>query len=193
MSGNIQEEGLWISTGNPFTVSEASPPFAPGQLGKVSAFPNTNAENGVATQPAPINVQFVKRYATDTVASAAGGLAFWQDTDNFVVTGEPASAVGGTTAPLPAGVFGGTLPSAGSYGFIQVAGVGPVRVSDSTSAGTVGYVLVWSTNQQVKHVVSGTQTNQNFLPIVGTLRTLNTATTTNLSVEAVISVPRLGW
>ena len=192
MSGPIQEEGLWIQTGNPFTVTESTP-FAPGQLGKESSFPNLSAENGVATAPCPINVQYVKRYATDTVASAAGSLAFWQDADNFVVTGEPASAIGGTTAPVPAGVFGGTLPSAGSYGFIQVAGVGPVRLADSTSAGTVGWVLVWNTAGQVRHVVQGTQVTQNNLPIVGTLKTLNTATGTNISCEAVLSVPRLGW
>lgn len=190
--GNINEEGLWIQTGNPFTVSEATP-FVGGQLGKVSSFPNSNAENGITTNPAQIEVQYVKRYASDTVASVAGDLAFWQDTDNFVVTGEPANAVGGTTAPIPAGVFGGSSPAAGSYGFVQVSGVGPVRVSDSTSAGTVGWVLVWSTNRQVKHVVAGTQTNQNNLPFVGVLRTLNTATGTNLSVEAVLTVPRLGW
>lgn len=192
MSGNKAQEGLWIQNGNPFTVNETTP-FVSGQLGLVSSFPNTGSENGVATGT-PIHVQYVKRYATDTVASIAGGLAFWQDMDNFVVTGEPASAVGGTTAPIPAGVFGGTLPGAGNYGFIQVGeGVGPVRLVDSTSAGTVGNLLVWNTNHQVRHLTAGTQVNQNFLPIVGVLKTLNTATGTNLSCEAVLTIPRHGW
>src|SRR5688572_23090194 len=106
-SGKLAQQGLWISTGNPATASEASP-HAPGQRGKISSFHNDAAQNGVATTPEPIQIQAVKRYATDTVSIVTGDAAFWQDTDNFVVTAEFASAVGATTAPLLAGVFIGT-------------------------------------------------------------------------------------
>lgn len=187
MAGALRMEGQWIPTGNPFTVSE-SDPFAKGQLGKETSFHNDGAENGVTTV-APIDIQSVKRYATDTVTVAAGSVAFWQDTDNFVVTAEPANAVGGTTAPLLAGVFGGSKPSAGSYGFIQIGGIGPVRMADSTSASTVGVPLVWSTAAQVAQATTAAANKQ----VLGVLRTLNTATGTNISVEALINVARLGW
>lgn len=191
MSGSNTEQGLWVQTGNPFTVSESTP-FAPGQLGKVQDFANAGAENGVSGQ-SPIKVQYVKRYATDTVAiTSAGDVAFWQDTDNYVVTSQAANAVGGTTAPLLAGVFGATNLTFGSYGFIQVGGVGLVRVSDSTSAGTIGANLVWSTNNLVAQEL-GAATTAITKQVLGVLRTLNTATTTNLSVEALITVGHHSW
>lgn len=188
MSGSNIEEGLWIQTGNPFTVSESTP-FAPGQLGKVHSFANAGAENGVSGQT-PIKIQYVKRYATDTVAiTSQGDVAFWQDTDNYVVTSQAANAIGGTTAPLLAGVFGATNLTFGSYGFIQVGGVGVVRVSDSTTAATIGVPLIWSTNNLVTQ--AGTQSSNK--QVLGVLRTLNTATTTNLSVEALITVGHHSW
>jgi hypothetical protein len=189
MGASNREEGLWIQTGNPFTTSEASPVFAPGQVGKVSPFRNANAENGVATTPAPIDIQYVKRYATDTLTVAAGSPAFWQDTDNFVVTAHFANAVGATTAPLLAGVFGGSSLAAGSFGYIQVGGVGPARLLDSTSSVTVGVPLVWSTNQVFRQ--AGTQESN--LQVLGVGRSLTTVTGTNVSVEALINVARLAW
>lgn len=192
MSGSLTEQGVFIQTGNPFTTSEGSgttQPFALGQLGKVADFANAGTENGVPGQT-PIKIQYVKRYATDTVAiTSAGDVAFWQDTDNYVVTSQAANAIGGTTAPLLAGVFGATNLSFGSYGFIQVGGIGLVRVSDSTTAATVGVPLIWNTNNLVAQATTAAANKQ----VLGVLRTLNTATTTNLSVEANITVAHLGW
>jgi hypothetical protein len=191
MSGSLTEQGVFIQTGNPFTVSEGTP-FSVGQLGKVADFVNAAAENGVSGQT-PVKIQYVKRYATDTVAiTSAGDVAFWQDTDNYVVTSQAANAIGGTTAPFLAGVFGATNLTFGSYGFIQVAGIGLVRVSDSTTAATVGANLVWSTNNLVKQDTVGTTTLLT-RQVLGVLRTLNTATGTNVSVEANITVNHLGW
>lgn len=187
MSGSDRENGLWISTGNPFTVSEATP-FAPGQLGKVCSFGNASAENGVSGQT-PIEVQFVKRYATDTITVAAGDLAFWQDTDAYVVTADLAQALGGTTEPLVAGVFGAATPSTNSYGFIQVAGVALGRFADSTSCATVGKSLIWNTNRQLKQ--AGTQDSDS--PVVAVLRTANTATTTNITAEIILCQARHTW
>lgn len=191
MAGSNIQEGVWIQTGNPFTTSESTP-FAPGQLGKVASFANAGAENGVSGQT-PIKIQAVRRYATDTVAiTTQGDVAFWQDTDNYVVTSQAANAIGGTTSPLLAGVFGATNLSFGSYGFIQVGGVGVVRVSDSTTAATVGANLVWSTNNLVAQELGAATTAQT-KQVLGVLRTLNTATTTNLSVEALITVGHHSW
>lgn len=189
MSGNIREEGLFIGgiLSNPFNVNESTP-FAAGQLGKISSFPNAGAENGVTA--GPIAIQYVKRYATDTVAVIAGALAFWQDTDNFVVTSEHAVALGGSTEPLVAGVFAATTLAAGNYGFIQVGGVAPMLFQDSTSIITIGKNLVWSTTNRVKQ--QGTTNSDT--PPVGVLRSLNTLTTTNLTAEVILSLPMLaGW
>lgn len=187
-SGRFREQGQWISTGNPATVSE-SEPHALGQVGKITSFDNSSAQNGVATAPNAIDLQYVKRYATDTVSIVAGDAAFWQDTDNSVVTAEFANAVGATTAPLLAGVFIGSSLAAGSYGFIQVGGVGPVRLLDSTSVATVGVPLVWSTGREVQQATTAMSNKQ----VLGVLRTLNTATGTHISAEALINVARLGW
>jgi hypothetical protein len=191
MSGRYRQQGLYIDTGNPATVNESTP-FAPGQIGKQTSFHNDAAQNGVATFPNPIDIQYVKRYATDTVAIVAGDCAFWQDTDNNVVTAEFASAVGGTTAPLLAGVFIGSSLAGGNYGFIQVGGVGPVRLADSTAVATVGANLVWSTNREVKQDTVGTTTLLT-RQVLGVLRTLTTVTGTHVSAEAVINPARLGW
>ena len=185
--GVVREEGLFIQTGNPFTVSETTP-FALGFLGKVSSFSNSSGQNG-ASGAQPIDIQYVKRYATDTTSIVQGDAAFWQDTDNFVVTAEAANAVGAATAPLLAGVFGGTSLAAGAYGFIQVGGVGVVRLADSTSSSTVGIPLVWSTGNEVLQATTAMSNKQ----VLGVSRTLTTVTGTHVSAEALINVARLAW
>lgn len=184
----LGNQGAWVQTGNPFTVSEtAGSEFAPGQLGSVVSFGGNTT--GVDDGKAPKVIQCVSRYATDTVAMTAGDVAFWQDTDNFIVTGEAGSALGGTTAPLLAGVFGSASPSAGSVGFIQVGGVSPIRLNDSTSSSTVGVPLVWSTTNLVRQATAQDSNRQ----VLGIGRTLTTATGTHVSAEALLSVARLGW
>lgn len=187
-NSRISVQGQWVSTGNPFTVSDtASSAFAPGQLGEVATIGGntTGVDNGLS----PKVVQYVSRYATDTVAMTAGDAAFWQDTDNFVVTGEAANALGGTTAPLLAGVFGSASPAAGSWGFIQVGGVSPMRLNDSTSSSTVGVPMVWSTTNLVRQATAQDSNRQ----VLGIGRTLTTATGTHVSAEMLLSVARLGW
>lgn len=188
MSGSTIEEGQYIQNGQAaaFSVTEATP-FAPGQLGKTCNIEGNT--QGVDSGLIPKQIRYVKRYATDTVARVAGDVAFWQDPVNFVITGEFASAVGATTAPLLAGVFGSAFPTAGSFGYIQVGGIGPVRLSDSTSSSTVGVPLVWASNNQVKQV--GT-TNSN-AQVLGVGLALTTVTGTNVSVSAIISCARLAW
>lgn len=188
MANNLRNQGVYIQTGNPFTVSETpGSEFAPGQLGDVCALGGntTGVDNGAS----PKQIQVVSRYATDTVAMVAGSVAFWQDTDNFVVTGEAANAIGGTTAPLLAGVFGSASPAAGSVGFIQVGGVAPVRILDSTSSSTIGVPLVWSTTNLVRQATAQDSNRQ----VLGIVKTLTTATGTSLSVEALLAPARLGW
>jgi hypothetical protein len=187
MAGNLREEGLFIPTGNPFQSNESSP-FAPGQNGKVSAFANGGAENGVSGEVG-IMIQAVRRYATDTVAAQSGGLAFWQDTDNFVVTSQPANAIGGTTAPLAAGIFGGTFPNAGNYGFIQVGGVALGRFAESTSATEVGKRLIWATDHQLKAAATNAGVD---IPTVALLKAA-VGTGTNATGEILLSLPEHNW
>lgn len=190
MTGSLSQFGAFIATGNPFTVSEGTP-FAQGQLGKVT--PIGGNTTGVDPGLAPKVVQFIKRYASDTTTMVAGDAAYWQDMDNFVVTGEIANAVGGTTAGLVAGVFGSASPSAASYGFVQVAGVAPGRFADSTSAAAakVGSRLVF-VNAANEFVVPATNASAN-LPTVGVLISTAAATGTHVSAEILLAVPRHSW
>lgn len=195
MSNHNLQNAVWTGAGtDPFSMSEATL-YAPGQLGKIAYLQNTT---GLDPGQGPKVIQCVKRYATDTVARVSGDLAFWQDTDNFVITGEVANAIGGTTSPLVAGVFGAATPSAGSHGFIQVGGVAPLRVADSTSASTTaqGKVLVWSTNQNVKQRSATDITTwlvEMHKPVVAVLRLGNNATTTQLTVEGLLLNARHTW
>lgn len=181
----------WVQGSNPFTVSESTP-FAPGQLGKISfvASGGTPVDTGLA----PIAVQAVKRYTTDTVTSPkVGALAYWQDLDNYVVTGDIALAIGGSTSPLVAGVFGSTNLSWGSYGFIQVGGVAPLLMNDSTAcaAGKVGLRLIFAATSGYG-VTPATNASAD-IPSFGLLSASTTATGTPVTVEALLQVFRNSW
>lgn len=201
MSGNLREEGLYFQNNDPGLVAESTP-FAPGQLGKVAA--SDQSANQTAAGQVPGLYQYVLRYATDTASTpAAGDLFYWQDPTNFVVTAYPALAnngVNGTTNPLPAGFAAGTALAAGNFGFLQVAGLGPVRVSDSTSgtSAQVGRNLVFFQTNQVKAVSTFSTTvttlTEIAAPVVAILRaSAGTATGTSLSAQALITIPRLNW
>jgi len=117
--GTPNVKHLWIAddsgVGDPALVNETTPEY-PGSVGKVG---NLKESAGLRTKV----LQYVKRVSTDTtVAAAAGALAYWQDDNDFVVCADQTLCLGGSTAPIPAGVFLGTLPAAGKYGYIQVSG-----------------------------------------------------------------------
>lgn len=193
--GNLNAEGLYLQTGNPFTVNESTP-FVLGQLGKKASIGGntTDLDPGLGSK----KVQYVKRHASDTITVAAGSLAFWSDVDNFVVTGDLDQAIGGTTFPIVAGVFGAATPAAGNYGCIQIGGVSPVLVADSTSVSTTanGKVLVWSTNTLAKQRAATDITTwvaEMHKPVIGVVVAGNNATTTTLKVEALLTLGRFDW
>jgi hypothetical protein len=198
MSGNLREEGLFFQNSDPGLVAETTP-FAPGQLGKVAA--SDQSANQSSFGQVPGVYQYVLRYATDTASTpAVGDLAYWRDATNFVVTAYPALAnlgVDGTTFPIPAGVFAGTALAAGSYGFIQVGGLGFVRVSDSTSGTStqVGRNLIFLQTNQVQPIPTQTTTvTAPAYPVVGVLAaSAGTGTGTSLSALALITPPRMNW
>jgi hypothetical protein len=130
---HFQKDGLWVQGGSGAlaNVSEDTP-FVPGQVGRVMSVRSTDSK-------VPRFYQYVLRSTTETAAAAAGGPAYWADLDDFVVTPDSARSLGGTTTPTVAGVWLGTSPAAGKYGFIQIDGVATLAVTDT---GLVGERLV---------------------------------------------------
>jgi hypothetical protein len=127
--GSLNVKHLWIQGGggDPALVNESTPEY-PGQVGKIGTI---KAAAGVV----PVVLQFVKRVATDTtVAATSYALAYWQDQDDFVVCADQTLAVGGSTYPAVAGVFLGSYPAAGSYGFIKVGGSAVVKLDGVETA-----------------------------------------------------------
>lgn len=131
MSANQELKSLWRGSNGTLGGSSEDSLFYPGELGK-TAFEKTSDE-----KPVPVEVQKVKRYASDTVASADGDVAFWQDLDDCVVTNDVTAALGAATNPLVAGVFRGAHPQAGKYGLIQIGGVADIASAAVTAAGDV--------------------------------------------------------
>lgn len=148
---------LWIQDpsglGDPAVVNESTPEY-PGQVGKVGGL---SEDAGKRTK----FLQYVKRVSTDTtVAAAAGAIAYWQDDDDFVVCADQTLALGGSTAPIPAGVFLGTLPAAGNYGLIQVTGTASLLADGVQTADIVVgqplYVAAGDADGKVTHPTVGT-------------------------------------
>lgn len=177
---NFQKDGLWIQGGQGLMadVSEDSP-YVPGQVGKVLSVKTTDGK-------LPRFYQYVQRYTTETNAAAAGQLAFWQDIDDFVVTADSATAIGGTTNPVVAGVWLGTKPAAGKYGFVQVQGVASVAVTGTVAAGDN---VIPANSTQGK--ASATNANVN-VPVVAVALSA-VSTSTNSSIAAHLRTVRNGW
>ena len=197
MAGLRTINAVWKQEGDVFACSEATP-FAPGQLGDVAVVQSTT---GVNAGQSPKLVQYVKRRATDALALTAGQAVYWVDNTSYTITDTQSAAIGGTTTPMVAGFVQSSNPQPGSYGFIQVGGPGLALVSNSTTASTTaqGRVLYVNTNATFGHVVAANGTDITTLltyanrPTLGVLVVGNNATTTNLTVQALIDVTRLGW
>lgn len=186
---HFQKDGLWVQggLGALASVDEATP-FVPGQLGRVMTVRTTDGK-------APRFYQYVQRYTTEANSAAAGSVAYWQDLDDFIVTADITDALGTTTSPVVAGVFLGTAPSAGQYGFIQVAGLATVAVTDTVEIG-VGVVPDTGTFNQVRGNVSAgiaaTDATVNLLPVVGVALSA-VGTSTDSSISAHLRCIRNGW
>jgi hypothetical protein len=178
----FQKDGLWVQggVGALANVSEDTP-FVPGQVGRVMSVRSTDGK-------VPRFYQYVARYATETrTAPVAGTAAFWQDVDDFVVTADSATALGGTTNPMIAGVWLGTSPAAGKYGFIQVAGLASVAVTGTVIpltpvvlSGTLG-------------IFAGIATDASRLTMPAATLLVTTQTATGTAFAAILSTPRIGW
>lgn len=186
---NFQKDGLWVQGGaaNLANVSEQTA-YVPGQLGKVLSI---RRDNG---QKQPQFFQYVQRYTTDSETLVAGHPVYWQDLDDFVVSGESTDAIGGTTNPLVAGVALGASPAAGYYGFIQVGGIASVAVTDTVVAGER---LQLADNDQFKTLAAATITSQAVsVPAVSTVYAIALSavdTSTDSAITAQLTLFRNGW
>jgi hypothetical protein len=201
--GTPNVKHLWIADstgiGDPAKVSESTPEY-PGSVGKVG---NLKEAAGLRTK----NLQYVKRVSTDTtVAAAAGAVAYWQDQDDFVVCADQTLAIGGATAPLPAGVFLGTLPSAGSFGYIQVSGTANLLqaglVATDIAAGDPLFAAGGDSDGLVTgpaiSVAVGTDATTNAAELLVRRRTqvaiaLEAKTDSTVSIAALLQFPHNGW
>jgi hypothetical protein len=194
--GDINVKHLWIQGGggDPANVSEAVAEY-PGQLGKIGTIKP-------AAGDVPRVLQFVKRRGTDTIAAANYQIAYWSDQDNFEVCADQTNAVGGSTAPVPAGVWLGTYPAAGSYGFVQVAGSWPLQLNSGTTAdlgaGQKLFAIGGDADGKVAYAVSGTDATTLVTEVaitrlhqVGVALAAQTVSTE--TVAALLVVPRNGW
>jgi len=203
--GTPNVKHLWIQDpsgiGDPAVVNETTPEY-PGLVGKVG---NVKESAGVRTKV----LQYVKRVATDTtVAAAAGALAYWQDHDDFVVCQDITLALGGSTAPIPAGVFLGTFPAAGNYGYIQVAGTANLRLAGTSGLNPFckavvagdqlmadGSTATGSVNSPVLGTDAATLVKELVIrarPVAGIAIAAQTVTTGG-TVAALIVLPHNGW
>lgn len=149
MGADLRNNGLFIQTGDPETVSESSTEiFIGGQIGHVMALTNVDS-------PAiPRLFQFVYRSSGDaSTPDDNGAVAMWKDYDDFVVTGEASDAFDGVGLNHVAGVFvSATVPAITRYGYIQVGGIAEIAYADSSSVGN----SPTSTGLPVYAVVDGT-------------------------------------
>lgn len=186
---NFQKDGLWVQggAGNLANVSEDSP-YLPGQLGKVQSIRRDSPNKD------PQFFQYVQRYTTDSEVLVAGHPVYWQDLDDFVVSGESTDAIGDVTNPVVAGVALGASPAAGKFGFIGVAGYAAVAVTDTVLAGER---LQLADNDQFKTLAAATITSQAVsVPVPATVYAIAlsaVSTSTNSTVSAQLTVFRNGW
>lgn len=186
MPADLWNPGLWVSTGDPSTVDEATP-FAPGQLGMVVVIKG----NTTVFSPgiSPRIYQFVQLKAGATAAK--GAYVIWDDLDNFVVTtvGTAVSA----NRNLGAGFLQGTKPTAGNYGFIQVGGQGAVLVENGVTPAVGQQIIAGGTTAgRVEIVALGTAPTSGPYGVITSLKNAGSIGT-DVCEALICPVFRLGW
>lgn len=150
MPNNIRQQPMWVSTGDPETVNDASLQ-EPGQLGaKMTVIQPTRGVPGVEAGRAK-TYQLVQTDSTMTVAPYKGAVAWWATEAQYKVT------TNATNRNRIAGVFQNAI-TPGYYGFIQTKGPASVKLVDgSVAAAVVGDAIIPSaTNAKADRVAVGT-------------------------------------
>lgn len=187
MASNPYMDGAFVQTGDPTTVSESSP-FAPGQLGKILRVANSTLfDPGVI----PRIYQYVFRSASDATTPAVGQIAYVKAYDSLSVSADVSDTLGYFHV---IGVFPSASFAVGTYGFIQVGGVGPCLIKGSpTSAGdTSGKPIVAENADEAADIVA--DYNDAAGPLIGKCLTAKNAGSIGTNVvEALLCPVRVGW
>lgn len=134
MANDLRVLGPWVSTGDFATVNDATPLFAPGQLGVIAPSLDDLPVTGSSTNLATVQIPRICQYVQLDSASATpvqGQRLIWKDTLNFVVTTVASDTTGRNRE---AGVLLNASATLGNYIWIGVSGVFPVLCTAATPA-----------------------------------------------------------
>jgi hypothetical protein len=131
MAGPVQlnAPGAWVTTGNPSTVNDATPLFAPGQVSTYTVTTDDIAIPSAANALPPGAFPRVFQYVQLSAASATpayGQLVVWLDSINPTVT----TASSTTKRNQVAGVVLNASATLGNYIWIGVSGIFPILVEN---------------------------------------------------------------
>lgn len=187
MGADLRNNGQFIATGDPATVDEATP-FVLGQLGHVTALVKTDYPK------LPRLFQFVQRTSDDGLTIAAGKTAKWVDYDDFKVTMDSSESFDGVGVNHVAGIFLGTKPTAGSYGYIQVGGIADVFIKETptTTPTITGLPVIDTTSDGVCDVIVAYDSSTVARTAQVIAKTIETGTG-NSATECILLIDRVGW
>lgn len=142
MSQAHSNQPLYVSTGNPETVSDTpSKVFAPGQAGKYITIKQPGPAGASAGSAEDYRDKTYRYVLTDSTMSTTpydGAVAWWSDKSRYKVTTSPTAS----NRNQVAGVFKGA-PTVGHWAFIQTGGPGSVKFVDApTAAIAVGVSVI---------------------------------------------------
>jgi hypothetical protein len=144
MPNNIRQQGVYMQSGDPETVSDATM-YAPGQLGStVTVIQPTRTVAGPEEGRAK-TYQYVQTDSTMTTAPFKGAVAWWSDRKRYMVTTTPGAAARNAVA----GIFQNDEATArivpGNFCYVQKGGPASVKMTDATAlaaATTAGLVVI---------------------------------------------------
>jgi hypothetical protein len=165
MAVDLNQQGAWVSTGNPSTVNDATPLFAPGQVG---TFASTQDDIAIPSQSTPLSAgafpriwQYVQ-LDSGSATPAFGQLLVWKDHINFAVT----TVNSATKRNSVAGVLCNASATLGNYVWILVGGVGPA-LTENGQTPAAGDALIGgaTTAGRFGVIAQGTASNGSAIPL----------------------------
>jgi hypothetical protein len=180
MTNNPKNQAIYVTTGDPTTVNEATP-YAPGQLGKEISVYNTSA--GINPGQGAKTFKYVQVDST-SASPYKGSVAWWSDRDALKVT------LSATNRGQVAGVFQASAPNPGNFGYLQIGGVGAVKLVNAPTAAPSAagaFVIPSATDGKADCLAAGSAAI--YAPIGQALGTANPGDNT---VECIIILDTVG-